>query len=423
MSLLCKSLGQSRGHSGIAGEQGPAGLERLYDVLLRLPPPREPLFTRKPRISGYFNTDDIVQTILDQISDLPKLSPRGSMATSSSFRDPFTRLPFELREKIATLLPTQDFYHLRQASRSLTPIFDDSRFWKSRFWKDGDRGFLHFPSAVEKPVDWRSLYRATAKAEDRFGMTLKVWEVIQWIKDTLRRVPCAQMAQRPLDFYGRALQYYHNDSCAKGQRIERAEIPVNLTHIAVSMVSGPEIHDRQRYIKQVLPPGQPATEITALEFTNTNGSRETIGSRDPMARTVTAEKLSEELNRKERKEMIGRIKNQTPGLVSPFDHHGVRVVFDARSFKGFHIRYDSHGISSIGVLQREAASSPFALRLKNGLLLAPSPYVCGYDADSSTMFDMDMDRVVEVVGTFDVRSLSSTYSRSTTCTTHGLTAE
>lgn len=190
---------------------------------------------------------------------------------------------------------------------------------------------------------------------------------------------------------------------------QRVKMPENLVHIAVSMISGPDIHNRQKYINQTLPPGQPVTEITALEFISINGSRETIGSRDPMARTVTAEELSGELYRKEITERVCNTTKSAIGPVSPFDHHGVRVVFEANPFKGFHIRYDDEGISSLGVLQQAASSSPFALRVKRGeagvkeVFLAQSPYVCGYDADRSTFFDMDMDQVVEVVGTFDVR--------------------
>ncbi len=365
----------------------------------------EPLFENPPKDPEYFCMSPSIQDFINKASHRASPAPDLTVCIGSS-RDPFARLPFELRVKIATLLSTATFYNLRYASRPFIPIFNDNMFWKTRFWKDGGRGFLH-PVAIDGAVDWRSLYRATARCEDTFGMRMKVWEILQWIKDTLKSTRAA--ALKPLDFYGRALQDYHADSAAQGQRIQRVKMPENLIHIAVSMISGPDIHNRQKYINQTLPPGQPVTEITALEFISANGSRETIGSRDPMARTVTAEELSGELYRKEITERVCNTTRGAIGPVSPFDHHGVRVIFEANPFKGFHIRYDEEGISSIGVPRQAASSSPFALRVKRGeagvkeVFLAQSPYVCGYDADRSTFFDMDMDQVVEVVGTFDVR--------------------
>lgn len=408
------------------GEQGPANHERLYDVLLKLPPPKgvildsrasiyanleslaEPLFENPPDKAGYFCKSPTLQDLLNEVSDTPSPTTRLYVPISSS-RDPFARLPFELRLKIATLLRTRTFYNLRYVSRPFIPIFRDNVFWKSRFSKDGDRGFLH-PVVMDGPVDWQSLYRATARCENKFRMRLKVWEILQWMKETLESTLRPDLG--PLDFYGRALQDYHTDSAAQGQRIQRVRVPENLVQIAVSMISGPDIHRRQRYINQTLPPGQPVTEITALEFISANGSRETIGSlgRDPMARTVTADELSGELYRKEITERVCNTTKGSIGPVSPFDHHGVRVLFEANPFKGFHIRYDAEGISSIGVLRQGAASSPFAMRVKMAVsrskevFLAQSPYVCGYHADRSTFFDMDMDEVVEVVGTFDVRT-------------------
>ncbi|BCS25468.1 uncharacterized protein APUU_50179A [Aspergillus puulaauensis] len=387
------------------GEQGPADRERLYDVLLKLPPPKEPLFETPPGSPGYFCKSTIIQELLNEVLDIPSPTTRLYVPISSS-RDPFARLPFELRLKIAILLRTRTFYNLRYVSRPFNPIFRDNMFWKSRFSKDGDRGFLH-PVVMDGPVDWRSVYRATARCEDLFPMRLKVWEIIQWMKETLETTLCPELG--PLDFCGRALQDYHADSAAEGQWVERVRMPENLICIAVSMISGPDIHRRQRYISRTLPPGQPVTEITALEFISTNGSRETIRSRDPMARTVTAEELSNELYRKEITERVCNTTKGSIGPVSPFDHHGVRVLFEANPFKGFHIRYDAEGISFIGVLREGAASSPFAMRVTMAIsgskevFLAQSPYVCGYHADRSTFFDMDMEEVVEVIGTFDVR--------------------
>lgn len=174
----------------------------------------EPLFENPPKDPGYFCMSPSIQEFINKASHRASPAPDLTVCIGSS-RDPFARLPFELRVKIATLLSTATFYNLRYASRPFIPIFNDNMFWKTRFSKDGDRGFLH-PVAIDGAVDWRSLYRATARCEDTFGMRMKVWETLQWIRERLKitRTP----SLKPLDFYGRALQDYHADSAAQGQR-------------------------------------------------------------------------------------------------------------------------------------------------------------------------------------------------------------
>jgi hypothetical protein len=68
----------------------------------------------------------------------------------------------EIREHIATYLPTVDFLALREASRSMTNLFHSQHFWRSRFSIGQERGFLRYLLRKPKPeTDWRLLYMYT----------------------------------------------------------------------------------------------------------------------------------------------------------------------------------------------------------------------------------------------------------------------
>ncbi|GLA75084.1 hypothetical protein AtubIFM55763_006346 [Aspergillus tubingensis] len=67
---------------------------------------------------------------------------RPVMSSAPFVADIFQRLPLELIEMIAVLLPTRDVLHLRQVSRGVAPIFSSPVFWKTRFDLNAERGFL-----------------------------------------------------------------------------------------------------------------------------------------------------------------------------------------------------------------------------------------------------------------------------------------
>ncbi|KAM0437504.1 hypothetical protein ACHAPT_001868 [Fusarium lateritium] len=84
--------------------------------------------------------------------------------------DPFARLPEELIEMIAILLPTLDFLEARYASRAFWPIFHVSNFWASRFNMLDERSWL-FEAKTSRFRDWRGLYMRTT--DSRLSPTLR----------------------------------------------------------------------------------------------------------------------------------------------------------------------------------------------------------------------------------------------------------
>ncbi|XRM46568.1 hypothetical protein ABZX51_009597 [Aspergillus tubingensis] len=106
----------------------------------------------------YANLDDLMRFA----KALP--SPWRPVMSSAQFvADIFQRLPLELIEMIAVLLPTRDVLHLRQVSRGVAPIFSSLAFWKTRFDLNAERGFLWpvvrdiMNTAKGNGFDWRLL--------------------------------------------------------------------------------------------------------------------------------------------------------------------------------------------------------------------------------------------------------------------------
>jgi hypothetical protein len=57
-------------------------------------------------------------------------------------RDCFVRIPLEIREEIAAVMPTSNALNLGLASRSFTDIMSIQFFWASRFAPGSERDFL-----------------------------------------------------------------------------------------------------------------------------------------------------------------------------------------------------------------------------------------------------------------------------------------
>ncbi|CAK1360825.1 unnamed protein product [Cercospora beticola] len=104
----------------------------------------------------------------------PPQWPRGN----GSVADSFAQFPLELLEMIAILLPTKAVFHLRSASRSFLPIFESKTFWKSRFQKEGDRGFIFDLLEQPEKVDLRALWRVSAKYP-RLSNRRRIWSIMQ----------------------------------------------------------------------------------------------------------------------------------------------------------------------------------------------------------------------------------------------------
>ena len=97
---------------------------------------------------------------LREISSNLALPPTANDAVTPG-RDCFDKLPWEIREMIAALLPTIDALSLRLACKSFLHIYGSAKFWFSRFQMDSERGFLFEFRGCKNIVKLRSLYRAT----------------------------------------------------------------------------------------------------------------------------------------------------------------------------------------------------------------------------------------------------------------------
>ncbi|KAL9127866.1 MAG: hypothetical protein Q9217_003331 [Psora testacea] len=88
--------------------------------------------------------------------------PPAGKKISARVRDCFYQLPWEIREIIATLLPTNDALKLRLACKSFLDLYFSAIFWSSRFKFDCERGFLFEVRGCRDIVKLLSLYRITA---------------------------------------------------------------------------------------------------------------------------------------------------------------------------------------------------------------------------------------------------------------------
>jgi len=72
----------------------------------------------------------------------------------------------------------------------MAAVFEVRLFWKSRFWMDGDRGFLNY--LIEDPQnyqskDWRLIYHYTSpyRSSFHFLYLLQPWYLNRWLKERL----------------------------------------------------------------------------------------------------------------------------------------------------------------------------------------------------------------------------------------------
>ena len=96
--------------------------------------------------------------------------------------DPFSRIPWELCEIIASHLSTEDAFNARLASRALVPLFSSHRFWSSQFEPDASSGFLFEATEEIKTSSFdriRSLYRLSKKPA--FSNRERVWRLARYI--------------------------------------------------------------------------------------------------------------------------------------------------------------------------------------------------------------------------------------------------
>ncbi|KAM0666654.1 hypothetical protein ACQRIU_004509 [Beauveria bassiana] len=130
-----------------------------------------------------FHVPELDDLVIERDEHLtPVVFPRAQTS------DPFARLPLELVMAIAKLLPTRDLLHLRLASSSYTPVFEEQHFWASRFRPGGERCWL-FESQYwdTAATDWRRLYRLTSPTHRSQSMQNRerVWRLALQFGDLL----------------------------------------------------------------------------------------------------------------------------------------------------------------------------------------------------------------------------------------------
>ncbi|KAJ8129747.1 hypothetical protein O1611_g3882 [Lasiodiplodia mahajangana] len=117
--------------------------------------------------------------LLEETPELPptdKTTHRGH----EMGRDPFGKLPHELKLDIARFLSVPEFLEARLALRAFGNLFYDQQFWAPRF------AWLFEKAERRRQVDWLWLYRRTNF--DRLGPELgnrcRIWKCIDFVVDT-----------------------------------------------------------------------------------------------------------------------------------------------------------------------------------------------------------------------------------------------
>jgi hypothetical protein len=112
--------------------------------------------------------------------------PRPSQDGRKS-RDCFSKLPWELREAIATALPTCDALKLRLSSRLFVDIVASQTFWASRFARGGERDFIFEVRECKQSTDWMLLYQNSSLFHAPLGRKnrIRIWNDISSIKEFL----------------------------------------------------------------------------------------------------------------------------------------------------------------------------------------------------------------------------------------------
>ncbi|OJK02606.1 hypothetical protein ASPACDRAFT_39913 [Aspergillus aculeatus ATCC 16872] len=290
-------------------------------------------------------------------------------------RDGFQRLPLEIIEAIAILLPTRDILHLRCASRGFVGIFSSRAFWKTRFEINAERGFLlpvlrnYFErkgrrrrQEEEGEIDWRLLYHCTCKLGCSWGFRLEIgtWEALRWVRDTALALHSGR--PRPLDFRGMGLHHYDN-TLVRGTYREVVEIHAPVCQVAVSV------------LQETAKPS-----ITGLDFFFKDGSRAMLGYSCPEAREIHGETQWKQM-----------------GMPNPYFYPGVRVTIDIESFHGFSVSRDvAGGVTGFLILPGMDYSVGYLDTVKRfavGDYIEPRPYHPFYSS---------LDEVYQVTAVSDV---------------------
>ncbi|GAB1210164.1 hypothetical protein APSETT445_008954 [Aspergillus pseudonomiae] len=279
---------------------------------------------------------------------IPDRTPEvaAQFAHGRNATDPFTVLPLEIKEIVAEQLSTRDILALRAVSRAMEGIFFSSRFWRTRFEINGERGFLYravrgASRGTGDSIDWQHLYHSTSTLpwNDEFDRMLEMWENFRWIRDACLSENRGQTP--PLDFQGRALQHYHNTHWEE-TKVETVDIPPKLATIGVSILANGE-----------------DIVITGLEFYSEDGSSKSLGYKTPGAKTRTETEMASRIQHRHLSGYSSMSGNMDPHPLQDFYRPpGFHVLMDARSLGGSrqsltspeYDRLEEYWISALGVI-------------------------------------------------------------------------
>lgn len=102
-----------------------------------------------------------------------------------SSSDLFSRLPVEICDMIAYPLPTSDICNLRLVSKTFFSVFEDQRFWATRFSPHSSRAWLFELWNHSEQKDWKWLYRCTDDTRLAFAFRnrKRVWNLAKHLRD------------------------------------------------------------------------------------------------------------------------------------------------------------------------------------------------------------------------------------------------
>ncbi|OJJ35861.1 hypothetical protein ASPWEDRAFT_172650 [Aspergillus wentii DTO 134E9] len=293
--------------------------------------------------------------------------------------DIFGCLPLELQENIAIHLSVNDVLGLRLASRGLSQLFHSSKFWKSQFEINSQRGFLahvveRLSEEDRQKLDWRLLFHCTnqLKCSHEFEYSIRIWEISKWLRDTV----LSNRTGQPIpQFHGISLHSYHNSVYSTDQTIAVDILP-GLAQIAISAYeTAGRLH------------------ITGLEFIYNDHPVTVVGYTTPGARTV-----------KESDYIKGCLEiapylqptHERSPIRSYYHYPGLRVVLDADAFRGFYFGTLRHaGVCCISVARKDGFYSAIVGQC------IPYPN----SEDRSLAFNMEMEEVTQFIGRFKDRKL------------------
>lgn len=267
---------------------------------------------------------------------LRRLTRQWVKETNPLSSDPFGDLPAEIRLEIAECLQGVDFYNIRLASRSMSALFFNQSFWKSRFEIESDRGFISCLTDEEnKGQNWQLLYHCSnaSHRSPYLNFRKEVWDRARWLRDicVMTAEPgSSNMCRESLDknsWDWREVQaQVHCDEdlpipCVSYARVtwkQGTYISESLTKISVSLIGRKDILYRERFITEKDACYKDSiTYVTGLKF-------------------------------------ISDDKSTSLG----YSFSGSWVVYEVKQFKGFEVAISMKGIHALRIIANDDYSSP-----------------------------------------------------------------